>query len=322
MSSAIREPACSASACCPASTPIQAALKMLPNVDVIVAGEVREWESVEYARDKVFAGEKKGADSRRPRRVRRARHGGLRELAEDVRPRSADPAYPRRRSVLEASLMTAGDVVDRIKKNLGVPWRDTTYRDTFKFGGPDTEVTGIATTVFCSFEVVQRASAAGLQHDHPARSHLLERSRRRDDRQRRSALQDEGRLHAEEQHRRLPHSRPHACAAARLHLRRFRARARSRRQVRDGAELAPVRRSRDHAGSSGRRCEKRERRARAQSRWRSQRQGQPHPARRRLRDACGQQRGSRRGHQRRAAGDRRHARQSGIRARRRHARHQ
>ena len=57
--------------------------------------------------------------------------------------------------------MNAGEVVDRIKKNLGVPWRDVTYRDTFKFGGPETEVTGIATTVFCSFEVVQNASAAG-----------------------------------------------------------------------------------------------------------------------------------------------------------------
>ena len=57
--------------------------------------------------------------------------------------------------------MTAGDVIDRIKKNLGVPWRETTYRDTFKFGGPETEVTGIATTVFCSFEVVRKASAAG-----------------------------------------------------------------------------------------------------------------------------------------------------------------
>ncbi len=44
----------------PGTTPIQAALKMLPNVDVIVAGEVREWESVEYARDKIFSGEKKG----------------------------------------------------------------------------------------------------------------------------------------------------------------------------------------------------------------------------------------------------------------------
>jgi putative NIF3 family GTP cyclohydrolase 1 type 2 len=44
----------------PGTTSIQAALKMLPGVDVIVAGEVREWESVEYVRDKVFAGEKKG----------------------------------------------------------------------------------------------------------------------------------------------------------------------------------------------------------------------------------------------------------------------
>jgi putative NIF3 family GTP cyclohydrolase 1 type 2 len=57
--------------------------------------------------------------------------------------------------------MTAGDVIDRIKSHLGAPWRETTYRDTFKFGGPDTEVTGIATTMFCSFEVIQRASAAG-----------------------------------------------------------------------------------------------------------------------------------------------------------------
>jgi putative NIF3 family GTP cyclohydrolase 1 type 2 len=44
----------------PGSTPIQACLKMLPNVDVILAGEVREWESVEYARDIVSSGEAKG----------------------------------------------------------------------------------------------------------------------------------------------------------------------------------------------------------------------------------------------------------------------
>jgi putative NIF3 family GTP cyclohydrolase 1 type 2 len=59
-------------------------------------------------------------------------------------------------------VITAGEVLDRIKKNLGVPWRDATYRDTFKFGGPETEVKGIATTVFCSFDLVRRASAAGL----------------------------------------------------------------------------------------------------------------------------------------------------------------
>jgi hypothetical protein len=43
----------------PGTTPIRAALDMLPNVDVIVAGEVREWETVEYVRDKIFAGEQK-----------------------------------------------------------------------------------------------------------------------------------------------------------------------------------------------------------------------------------------------------------------------
>ena len=44
----------------PATTPIQASLQMLPNVDVIVAGEIREWETAEYARDVVFSGQKKG----------------------------------------------------------------------------------------------------------------------------------------------------------------------------------------------------------------------------------------------------------------------
>jgi putative NIF3 family GTP cyclohydrolase 1 type 2 len=44
----------------PGPTPIQAALQTLPNVDVIVAGEVREWESVEYARDTVHSARRKG----------------------------------------------------------------------------------------------------------------------------------------------------------------------------------------------------------------------------------------------------------------------
>ncbi len=58
--------------------------------------------------------------------------------------------------------MTAGEVIDRIRKNLGVPWRDATYRDTFKFGGPDTTVRGIATTAFATMEVIEKAAAAGL----------------------------------------------------------------------------------------------------------------------------------------------------------------
>ena len=35
--------------------------------------------------------------------------------------------------------MKAGEIVDRIKKQLGVPWRDATYRDTFKSGSADTD---------------------------------------------------------------------------------------------------------------------------------------------------------------------------------------
>lgn len=57
--------------------------------------------------------------------------------------------------------LTAGEVISRMKSSLGIPWRDTTYRDTFKFGGPDTEVRGIATAMFCTFDVVKRAAQAG-----------------------------------------------------------------------------------------------------------------------------------------------------------------
>jgi putative NIF3 family GTP cyclohydrolase 1 type 2 len=69
-----------------------------------------------------------------------------------------------RRSLLEAermSALTAGEIIARIKTNLGIPWRDATYRDTFKFGGPDTVVKGIATTMFCSYDVIRRAAEAG-----------------------------------------------------------------------------------------------------------------------------------------------------------------
>jgi putative NIF3 family GTP cyclohydrolase 1 type 2 len=43
----------------PGSTPIQASIATLPGVDTIVAGEVREWETVEYVRDTVALGGKK-----------------------------------------------------------------------------------------------------------------------------------------------------------------------------------------------------------------------------------------------------------------------
>jgi putative NIF3 family GTP cyclohydrolase 1 type 2 len=40
----------------PGSSPIQATLALLPRVDVIVAGEIREWESSEHVRDAMTAG--------------------------------------------------------------------------------------------------------------------------------------------------------------------------------------------------------------------------------------------------------------------------
>jgi putative NIF3 family GTP cyclohydrolase 1 type 2 len=44
----------------PGVSPLSATMKNLPDADVILAGETREWESVEYAQDTVAAGRKKG----------------------------------------------------------------------------------------------------------------------------------------------------------------------------------------------------------------------------------------------------------------------
>ena len=58
--------------------------------------------------------------------------------------------------------LRAGEILDRVRTRLGAPWRDSTYRDTYKFGGPDTMVTGIATTAFCTIEVIREAASARL----------------------------------------------------------------------------------------------------------------------------------------------------------------
>jgi putative NIF3 family GTP cyclohydrolase 1 type 2 len=44
----------------PGSTPITASLEAFAAADLVIAGEVREWESAEYVRDLVTAGRKKG----------------------------------------------------------------------------------------------------------------------------------------------------------------------------------------------------------------------------------------------------------------------
>src|SRR5712691_9301491 len=98
----------------------------------------------------------------RTHRVRRARHERVRGVAEDRRARHRGHPPGRRRSLLETRAMKAGEILDRIKEHLGVPWRETTYRDTYKWGNADTEVTGIATTAFVTLDVIQRAAAAGL----------------------------------------------------------------------------------------------------------------------------------------------------------------
>ncbi len=44
----------------PGLSPLAAAMKALPECDLLLAGETREWESVEYAHDTVASGQKKG----------------------------------------------------------------------------------------------------------------------------------------------------------------------------------------------------------------------------------------------------------------------
>ena len=59
----------------------------------------------------------------------------------------------------QTSQITARQVIERIQKNVGVPWRAQTV-DTIKDGNPETPVKGIATTMMATFDVLQRAAAA------------------------------------------------------------------------------------------------------------------------------------------------------------------
>src|SRR6516162_9898670 len=56
---------------------------------------------------------------------------------------------------------TANEVVAAIQKQVGVAWRAETV-DTFKAGNPDAPVTGIAVTMMATMDVLERASAQGL----------------------------------------------------------------------------------------------------------------------------------------------------------------
>jgi putative NIF3 family GTP cyclohydrolase 1 type 2 len=67
-----------------------------------------------------------------------------------------------RGAIAQQAPLTAGEVVNRVKKNLGIPWNYATYRDTFKIGGPETEVTGIATSFGANLRVLQLANNAAM----------------------------------------------------------------------------------------------------------------------------------------------------------------
>ena len=56
--------------------------------------------------------------------------------------------------------ITAGQIIDRIKANVGIPWRAQTV-DNIIAGTAETPVKGIATTMMATLDVVQRAAAAG-----------------------------------------------------------------------------------------------------------------------------------------------------------------
>lgn len=66
-----------------------------------------------------------------------------------------------RAAAQDKTTLTAREIVAEIQKQVGVPWKTETV-DTFKAGNPDSPVTGIAVTMMATMDVLQRASAQGL----------------------------------------------------------------------------------------------------------------------------------------------------------------
>lgn len=70
-------------------------------------------------------------------------------------------ALAGRRLAGQPPVGTAQQMVERIQKNLGVPWQAQSL-DTFKAGDPTAPVRGIATTAMATMDVLSRASKQGL----------------------------------------------------------------------------------------------------------------------------------------------------------------
>jgi putative NIF3 family GTP cyclohydrolase 1 type 2 len=73
--------------------------------------------------------------------------------------------------------LTANQIIERIQKQVGVPWRSRTV-DTFKIGNPETVVKGIATSFSATLDVCQRAVASAknliIVHEPTFYNHLDE----------------------------------------------------------------------------------------------------------------------------------------------------
>jgi putative NIF3 family GTP cyclohydrolase 1 type 2 len=73
-----------------------------------------------------------------------------------------------------AAPLTADLVLDRIRQNIGVPWREHTV-DNIVFGSGSSAAKGIATTMMATFDVVKRSVAAGMNlivsHETPVYMH-------------------------------------------------------------------------------------------------------------------------------------------------------
>ncbi|MCX6626990.1 MAG: Nif3-like dinuclear metal center hexameric protein, partial [Candidatus Solibacter sp.] len=73
-----------------------------------------------------------------------------------------------------AGVLTADQVIERIRQNVGVPWRTQTV-DKIVFGDGATPVKGVATTMMATFEVVKRCLTAGrnliISHETPVYMH-------------------------------------------------------------------------------------------------------------------------------------------------------
>src|SRR5450432_3486908 len=67
----------------------------------------------------------------------------------------------QRASAQSAGVLTADLVIERIRQNVGVPWRTQTV-DNIVLGDGASAVKGIATTMMATFDVVKRCVDAGM----------------------------------------------------------------------------------------------------------------------------------------------------------------